>query len=68
MKKTLMIFAAFTVLVAFASCSKDYTCECVTNVSGTDVTTPHEMKGKKKDVEAACEALDAAVSTTCKLQ
>jgi hypothetical protein len=54
-------FALAIVVVALASCKKDYTCECT--ILG--VTTPTEIKdAKKADAEDACNALDVAAKLT----
>jgi hypothetical protein len=70
MKKT-MIFGAFALLM-MASCAKDYTCKCTTTGLGVDLTEDYPMKGRKKDVTTACEALNENVagvySTTCTVQ
>jgi hypothetical protein len=66
MKKT-MILGAFASLM-MVSCAKDYSCKCVTteSISGTQNTQTTVINGKKKDVQAACEAQSVTVSTVIK--
>ena len=64
------IFALAIVVVALASCKKDYTCTCKVSDSATntEITTPTEYPGLSKseadDAEAACELLNVTVGTT----
>ncbi|MBL7930764.1 MAG: hypothetical protein JNL60_02625 [Bacteroidia bacterium] len=68
MKKVLLIAAVAG--LAFASCKKDYTCEC----TGTGYSAQAEYKKvKKKDAQSSCDkAADAAKAfgsdITCKLK
>ncbi len=71
MKKTL-IFGAFAYLM-MVSCSKDYSCKCVTTESSSQSsnTQTTTITGKKKDAEATCTAQNLTVGTyskTCTLQ
>lgn len=70
MKKTI-ILGAFASLM-MVSCAKDYTCKCTTTGLGVDITEDYPMKGKKKDVTAACDLLNESVSgvyeTKCTIQ
>ncbi len=70
MKKTLAIAAL--ALFAFASCKKDYTCECVTTNNGEQVgTSSSTFNAKKKDAESSCDGLEASsgtLKTTCNLK
>lgn len=71
MKKTI-ILGAFASLM-MVSCAKDYTCKCTVteSVTGTSASAETTINGKKKDVEAACEAGNATqgtVTTKCEIQ
>ena len=72
MKKTLLIAAVAG--LAFASCKKDYTCECTTSDSADPsykITSSTTYKAKKKDAEASCNGLKTTVgtiSTACSLK
>lgn len=71
MKKT-MILGAFASLM-MVSCAKDYSCKCVVteSISGTANTETTVINGKKKDAQAACEALSITVGTyvkSCNIQ
>ena len=63
------IFALAIVVVALASCKKDYTCTCKVSdsLTGTEITTPEEYNGlSKSDADAAkttCESLNGTVAT-----
>jgi hypothetical protein len=63
------IFALAIVVLAFASCKKDYTCTCKVSDSstGTEITTPTEFNGlSKSDADAAktsCESVNGSVGT-----
>jgi len=63
MKKGLLIAGAL-VAFTFASCKKDYTCECTSTCGSATSTTSSTIHAKKKDAEAACTA-SAASSGTC---
>jgi len=54
MKKVLV---AVAVVAFFASCKKDYTCDCT--IGGTTTKTPIN-DAKKSDATDACDALDVA--------
>jgi hypothetical protein len=71
-------FALAIVVVALASCKKDYTCTCKVsnNVDNTETTTPTEFSGLSKseaeDAKASCESangtvevLGVSVTTAC---
>lgn len=57
-KMTLLAVAALA--ISFASCKKDYTCECTTTVNGGSATTASSNTGKMKkaDAEAKCNEGD----------
>lgn len=60
MKKITLLFAAFAMAAGFASCKKDYSCECSGDFDsdGTveaDEKYTYELKDvKKKDAKDAC--------------
>lgn len=60
MKKVIKIGAfAFAGALLFASCKKDWTCECTVG----SVTTPSSIKNaKKKDAKKTCDALGSTAS------
>jgi hypothetical protein len=62
MKKLIIAFAA---VAFFASCKKDYVCECVVTVAGVSGTpsTIDLGKQKKSDAEDLCKAKDASTTT-----
>ena len=67
-----MILGAFASLM-MVSCTKDYSCKCVTteSTSGATNTETTPINGKKKDAQAACEAkslTDATVVKSCGLE
>jgi hypothetical protein len=71
MKKTLVLGAFATLMMA--SCAKDYSCKCVVadSTSGTNNTVTTVINGKKKDAKAACEAQNVVLGTvtpTCTIQ
>jgi hypothetical protein len=49
------IFAAVAIVALFASCKKDYTCDCTV---GTVTTSTPINDAKKADAEEACDALN----------
>jgi hypothetical protein len=50
------IFAAVAIVALFASCKKDYSCDCT--FAGVTESTPIK-DAKKADAEEACDALSA---------
>jgi hypothetical protein len=71
MKKT-MLLGAFASLM-MVSCAKDYSCKCVITESITGTTNSEivPINGKKKDAQAACEALSVTYATyekSCAIQ
>jgi hypothetical protein len=55
MKKLIPAFMTMVLAISFGSCRKVYTCTCT---DGGSVKNVREMdKGKKKDAQAACNAL-----------
>lgn len=73
MKKTKFLALAIIGL-AFASCKKDYTCECITKDSSDpsfSSTVTYSFEAKKKDADAACTAYKTTagtLSSECKLK
>ena len=53
------IFAAVAIVALFASCKKDYTCDCT--ILGQTTSTPIN-DAKKADAEDACDALGASAA------
>jgi hypothetical protein len=69
MKKVFLLAAAG--LFLFASCKKDYTCECVmtTSINGVTVATSQPTstsipKSTKSNAESACNAMNTSTSTS----
>lgn len=78
MKKVLFVGMLFGALLAFTSCKKEYTCECVTTsnmpgtASGSSTTT---IKDKKDVAQEDCENGSSSVTsgqyqvkTECKIK
>jgi len=61
-----VMLAAFAAMT-FASCKKDWTCEC--SVNG-EVYSTSTIKAKKKDAEAACSSSGSTFGVTyeCKIK
>jgi len=53
------IFAAVAIVALFASCKKDYTCDCL--VLGQTTSTPIN-DAKKSDAEDACNTLSVSAA------
>ncbi len=66
MKKIILILGltAFTA-VTFTSCTKDWTCTCVTGAVSVDVTI---SKATKADAKTKCDAMDIGALTDCSLK
>ena len=65
MKKLIIAFAA---VGFFASCKKDYLCECVSASSGLKVTVTTDLgKQKKAEAETSCTALNLTTANTTKV-
>lgn len=61
------IFAAVAIVALFASCKKDYTCDC--EILGQKTSTPI-LDSSKGDAENACDALGVSATIlggTCTL-
>lgn len=67
-----MLFVGALVAITFASCKKEYTCECTyKDVNGNNATVSATSgKIKKKDAEAWCNttASTGGSTYTCKLK
>lgn len=69
--KKITLLAAVIIAASFASCKKDYTCECTTSGNGSSITTTSTVNGKKKDVKTACEngsSTFGSVTTVCSIK
>ncbi len=68
--KKIMFVGAFA-LLALASCKKDYTCKCTTEVSGgSPSTNSYTITDHRSDAEASCKdgsASGGGVTKTCDL-
>ena len=63
--KKIILFAAFALVGStFTSCKKDYTCTCVTKVTGyPDQTTTLTIKDvSKSDAKKSCDASASSTS------
>jgi len=57
MKKVLGIVAIALFAFSFASCKKDYKCDCTADFGFGTETLTYDLKDvKKKDAKAACDA------------
>jgi len=61
MKKVLFIAAIGS--LSLASCKKDYTCECTSNLFGTTVSIKSTAKSSKKGAEEWCKSQQNATET-----
>lgn len=62
------MFAAVAVLaLSFASCKKDYICECSTSVGGFTTSASTTIKDTKKKATDACTA-KATTGVTCAIK
>jgi len=52
-------------MAVFASCKKDYTCDCVSTCTGASSTVTYTFTAKEKDAKEACDAYETT-SGTCK--
>lgn len=69
MRKITLLAVAF-VAVSFASCKKEYTCECSYTVNGVTYTSSATSgKIKKKDAKAWCDGTGSGYSgVSCSLK
>lgn len=73
--KKLTILAVAALAISFASCKKDYTCECTSSGGGATATASTTIKDTKKKAEDACTARASTtsvggsqVTSTCKIK
>lgn len=66
MKKLTLLAIAF-VAITFASCKKDYTCECSVTVGGITTSASTTIKDTKKKAKDACTA-KATSGVTCAIK
>lgn len=69
--KKITLLAVALVAISFASCKKDYTCECTSTVLGlsaTASTTIHDTKSKAKDACTAKNSSSTGTSVTCAIK
>ena len=64
MKKVLL---AVAVVAFFASCKKDYTCECTVDLLGVKTTSSTTLNATKSDAKEACEAGNQT-GVTCEIK
>ncbi len=62
MKKLLTILALSVFVMAFASCKKDYTCECTTTTAGVSASASTTIKDTKKKAKEKCDEGDSSSS------
>lgn len=66
--KKLTMFAAVAVLaLSFASCKKDYVCECTASSGGVSVSGSTTIKDTKKKAKDACTA-KSTTGVTCAIK
>jgi len=63
MKKVLSLILVAGFIFAFSSCSKDYTCECVTTMTGVDPVSSEATAefSSKSDAEEWCDEGDMEI-------
>lgn len=60
--KKVLLFVAVVFAASFASCKKDYQCDC--KVAGTTISSG-TFKDTKKNAEDACDALNVGITADC---
>lgn len=65
--KKMTLLAAVVVAFTFASCKKDYTCECTATSGGVSVSATTTIKDTKKKAKDACTA-KATTGVTCDIK
>jgi len=58
MKKLLTILALSVFVMAFASCKKEYSCECTTTTAGQSASATATIKDTKKNATDKCDEGD----------
>jgi hypothetical protein len=73
--KKITLLAVAALAMTFASCKKDYTCECTSTTAGISATASTTINETKKKATDACEkgttsttVLGITSSTTCKIK
>ena len=65
--KKIILLAAVIITASFASCKKNWNCEC-TDESGSDTFVVRSTKMKKADAKTWCENGNSESDYTCKLK
>lgn len=65
--KKITLLAAVVVAFTFASCKKDYTCECTFSGNGLSGTASTTIKDTKKKAKDACEK-DNTTGVSCSIK
>lgn len=65
--KKITLLAAVIVAISFASCKKDYTCECSVTVNGVTASGSTTINDTKKKAKDACTA-KATSGATCAIK
>lgn len=66
-----MLFVGALVAFAFASCKKDYTCECKSTCGTSSSTVSYTFTAKKKDAKDACNTYattSGGCTSSCELK
>ena len=66
--KKITLLAVVLVAASFASCKKNYTCDCTWTDDGSSAGSYTSGKIKKKDAKAWCEGNNTSTYVTCKLK
>jgi len=65
--KKITLLAAVIAAFTFASCKKDYTCECTATSGGVSISASTTIKDTKKKAKDACTA-KATTGVTCEIK
>jgi hypothetical protein len=65
--KKITLLAAVIAAFTFASCKKDYTCECTATSGGVSVSASTTIKDTKKKAKDACTAKNTT-GVTCEIK
>jgi len=73
--KKITLLTVVLAAMSFASCKKDYTCECTTTAAGITSTASVTINDTKKNAKSACDAKASSASvggvsasTTCAIK
>ena len=66
--KKITLLAAVIIAASFASCKKNWNCECTSNTAGGDTFVVTSAKMKKKDAKTWCESGNDGSGYTCKIK